>query len=526
MSASESSADLVPTDPALAPELTAHPPTPPAESAPPSAVPGGSRELLALAAPLILSQSFMTVQVFVDTLLLSWHNKDEMTASFPAVMWYWLFFGVLSVTAGYTSTFVAQYTGAGRPHRVGPAVWQGVHFAVVVGLVFLVVVPLAPWLISLGKHPPEIQRLEVIYLQCLSCAALPMLVMGAINGFFSGRGKTWTVLQIEAFGTAVNIVLAFVWVFGEAGITFRDVDGNVTFRIPGVPGAPEGGIAGAGWATVCGSWAAALFALFLFLSPRNRAAFDTLRGWKPERELFGRLMKYGGPAGMQVFLDVLVFHLFTMFVGRLGAAALGATTLTVRLNMIAFLPMMGLGQAVCILVGQRLGENRPDLAERSTYTGLKWSFGYMCLVAAVYLLLPGVLLEMFRGDTGGEKYAAIAAIVPTLLVCVAVYSIADAVNLTFAFALRGAGDTRFVTAVTFALAWPIMVIPTFLVVTYRDYLREHAAWMGEPVYWSWAFATAHIFAMSVCFWLRFRTGKWKSMRVIEAAPAEADPAKV
>ena len=82
-------------------------------------------------------------------------------------------------------------------------------------------------------------------------------------------------------------------------------------------------------------------------------------------------MKYGGPAGMQVFLDVLVFHLFTQLVGRLGDAALGATTLTVRLNMIAFLPMMGLGQAICILVGQRLGENRPDLAEKSTYTGLQ-----------------------------------------------------------------------------------------------------------------------------------------------------------
>ena len=523
MSASES-ADLVPSDPAISPELTAHPPTPPGPT-PPSAAPGGSRELLALAAPLILSQSFMTVQVFVDTLLLSWFDKDHMTASFPAVMWYWLFFGVLSVTAGYTSTFVAQYTGAGRPHRVGPAVWQGVHFAVIVGLLFLVVVPLAPWLISLGKHEAHIQPLETAYLECLSFAALPMLLMAAVNGFFSGRGKTWTVLKIEAFGTAVNIALAFVLIFGEGGKSFHDAAGAVAFRVPGVAGVPAGGIAGAGWATVAGSWAAALFALCLFLGRQNRTEFDTLRGWKPERELFGRLMKYGGPAGMQVFLDVLVFHLFTLFVGRLGAAALGATTLTVRLNMIAFLPMMGLGQAVCILVGQRLGENRPELAERSTYTGLRWSFGYMCFVAAVYLLLPGVLLGVFKGDTDGEKYAAIAAIVPTLLVCVAVYSVADAVNLTFAFALRGAGDTRFVTAVTFALAWPLMVIPTYLVVAYRDYLREHAAWMGEPVYWSWAFATGHIVAMSVCFGLRFRTGKWKAMRVIEAAPAEAVAAK-
>jgi MATE family multidrug resistance protein len=454
------------------------------------ATPGGSKELLKLALPLIVSQSFMTVQVFVDTVLLSWHDPLEMAASFPAIMWYWLFFGVLQVTAGYTSTFVAQYTGANRPHRVGPAVWQGIHFAVVAGILFLVVAPLSPWLIALGGHSPEMQRLEAIYLKCLAFAALPMLVMGAVNGFFSGRGQTWTVLLIEGVGTAVNIALALLLIFGRWGF-------------------PEMGIEGAGWATVAGSWAAALFALALMLRKKYRAEFNTASGWKPERELFGRLMKYGGPAGMQVFLDVLVFHLFTQLVGRLGDAALGATTLTVRLNMIAFLPMMGLGQAICILVGQRLGENRPDLAEKSTYTGLKWSFGYMCLVAFIYVAIPGLLLTVFEGSKDPALFAEIAKIVPGLLLCVAVFSLADAVNLSFAFALRGAGDTKYVTILTFALAWPLMVIPTALTV-----------WLGGNVYWCWVFATAHIIGMSICFWFRFRGGKWKTMRVIETVAAD------
>ncbi|WP_439629303.1 MATE family efflux transporter [Gemmata sp.] len=457
----------------------------------PTAAPGGSKELLKLALPLVVSQSFMTVQVFVDTVLLSWHDPLEMAASFPAVMWYWLFFGVLQVTAGYTSTFVAQYTGAGRPGRVGPAVWQGIHFAVVAGVLFMAVAPLAPWLISLGDHPAGIQPLEAVYLRCLAFAALPMLVMSAVNGFFSGRGHTWTVLGIEAFGTAVNVALACVLIFGRYGF-------------------PEMGIEGAGWATVVGSWASALLAVGLMLRGRYRAEFGTASGWKPERELFGRLMKYGGPAGAQVFLDVLVFNVFIQLVGRLGDAALGATTLTVRLNMIAFLPMMGLGQAICILVGQRLGENRPELAEQTTYNGLRWMVGYMCVVAAVYLGVPTLLVSVFEGDRDPETFAAIAAVVPTLLIFVAVYSVADAVNLSFAFALRGAGDTKFVTLLTFALAWPLMVIPTAVTV-----------WLGGSVYWCWVFAAAHIIGMSVCFWFRFRSGKWKSMRVIEAAPTTA-----
>jgi MATE family multidrug resistance protein len=451
---------------------------------------GGSRELLTLALPLVVSQGFMTVQVFVDTILLSWHDPREMAASFPAVMWFWLAFGLLQVTAGYVSTFVAQYTGAGRPERVGPAVWQGIHFAALAGLLFLLMVPAGPYLIAIGGHTQALQVLEVTYLRCLCFAALPMLVMAAVNGFFSGRGQTWTVLAIEAAGTAVNVVLALVLIFGRAGF-------------------PELGIAGAGWATVTGSWTSALIAIWLLLRPEFREEFDTLRGWRLERELFGRLMKYGGPAGAQVFLDVLVFHVFVQLVGRLGEAAAGATTLTVRLNMVAFLPMLGLGQAVSILVGQRLGGDRPDLAERSAYTGLKWVFGYMCGVAAVYLLFPGVLVGVFRGDRDPESFAAVAAIVPSLLVCVAVYSLADSINVTFSYALRGAGDTRFVSLLTFMLAWPIMVVPTFAVVR-----------SGGSIYWAWGFATAYIVAMAACFFWRFRTGRWKSMRVIEAAPAD------
>ncbi len=220
----------------------------------------------------------MTVQVFVDTFLLAHHDPREMAASFPAVMWYWLPFGLLQVTAGYVSTFVAQYMGAGRPRRVGPAVWQGIYFATLAGILFLLLVPAAPYMIALGGHTMALQHLEVIYLRCLCFAALPMLVMAAINGFFSGRGKTWTVLVIEAFGTAVNVTLALVLIFGRLGF-------------------PEMGIEGAGLATAIGSAASALLALVLLLRPEYREEFNTLGGWRPERQLFGRLMIYGGPQG-------------------------------------------------------------------------------------------------------------------------------------------------------------------------------------------------------------------------------------
>jgi hypothetical protein len=267
--------------------------------------PGGSRELLVLALPLILSMSFMTVQVAVDRILLSRHDPDEVAAAFPAVMLFWLPFALLQGTASYVATFVAQYTGASRPERVGPAVWQGLYFSLAGGLLFLLMVPAAPFLVGLGGHAPHLQQLEVLYLRYLAFSALPMAVVAAANGFFSGRGDTWTVLGIDALGTGVNAVLAMVLILGVLGF-------------------PEMGIEGAGIATVVGSWTSALFALALLSRKKFRETYGTISGWRLERELFGRLLRFGGPNGIQMFLDVLAFTLFTLFVGRLGAAAMGA----------------------------------------------------------------------------------------------------------------------------------------------------------------------------------------------------------
>jgi MATE family multidrug resistance protein len=453
------------------------------------AAPGGYRELMRLALPLIITNSFWTLQITIDRVLLGHYSSDAVGAAVAAVMLFWTPFAVLQFTTSYASTFVAQYLGAGRPQRVGPVVWQALHFSLLGGLSFLLFVPLARPLAALTGHPHAVEALEATYFAILCFAALPMLVSAATCSFFIGRGSTWTVLLINAVGLSVNSVLAYAWIFGAWGFS-------------------AGGIAGAGWATVAGSSASAVAGLILFLHPRFRDEFRTADGWRLDVALFRRLLKFGLPSGIQVGLDVLAFALFTVFVGQMGSAELTATSVAFTLNVIAVLPALGIGQAVAVLVGRRLGEDRPDLAERSTWTGVKVIVGFMAAMAVLYLGLPDLLASFFRPSDPdkADDWRRVAELVPVLLRFVAVYSLFDGLNFVISSSLKGAGDTRFVTAVMLLLSWPVMVLPTAWVVRH-----------GWGLLWAWTFASAYIIALALIYLVRFLGGRWKTMRVIEPA---------
>jgi MATE family multidrug resistance protein len=186
---------------------------------------------------------------------------------------------------------------------------------------------------------------------------------------------------------------------------------------------------------------------------------------------------------------------------------LAATSITFTLNMFAILPMLGVGQAVEVLVGQRLGEDRPDLAERSTWVGFGAAWLFTLAVALAYVLLPDLLVRPFRSAGHPEEWERVRELVPALLRFVAVYCLFDSVNLVFSFALRGAGDTRFVTRVAVCLSLGVLTLPTWLVVRW-----------GGGLYGAWACASLYIILLAVTFVVRFRHGAWKSMRVIEVAP--------
>lgn len=446
---------------------------------------GGYKEVLVLAAPLILSTGAMAVQEFVDRMFLSWYSPESIAAATPAGI---LHFAILSFFIGiasYVNTFVAQYYGAGRRDRIGPSVWHGVYIALIGGLLNIMLVPLSPALFLFIGHPPEVQVLESIYFRILCFGAVFPIASAALSGFFSGRGKPWPIMIVNTLATALNVVLNYALIFGNWGF-------------------PELGIAGAGISTVISTCFACIILLILILRPAYNRVYATVRGWAPSRELFSRLLRFGLPNGVQFFIDVFGFTVFILLVGRLGTVQLAATNIAFNINALAFMPMLGLGVAVSVLVGQYLGENRVELAERSVYSGAAVSFLYMGGIACAYVTVPGLFVSIFSPHTGQVSFESIREIAVILLRFVAIYSLFDTMNIVFASAVKGAGDTRFVMFLIIAMSSGFLVIPSYLALVI----------FKVGIYGAWIILSLYIILLGFCFLFRFLGGKWKSMRVI------------
>ncbi|HMV36576.1 MAG TPA: MATE family efflux transporter [Turneriella sp.] len=442
--------------------------------------------VLSIAWPLIVANSFWNLQMTIDRLFLAEFSTEAMGAAVAVMGVFWTPMALLQQTASYVTTFVAQYFGAGRKDMIGPAVWQSLWVSALGGFLFLLLIPATTAIFSAMGHAPSMQQLEGDYFVAMCFSALPTAIVAATSGYFTGLGRTQVIMQINGVGLVANAVLDYFMILGKGGF-------------------PEMGIAGAGYATAIGTALAALYGLWLVFSDRERREYGMNSGWRWNRELMARFIRFGVPSGMQWALEGLAFSIFLIFIGRMvdGNAALSASSIVVTVMMLSILPALGMAQAAAVLVGQYLGEKRPADAEAAVWSGWQVAVLYIMAVGLTFVLVPGFYLGWFENKKDPELWQKVMQMAPYLLIFVAIFTTADSINLIFSFALKGAGDTRFVTIVAFLLPWPLMVLPTYL-------LKDQPG----AVYLAWGAGTVFSLTQATIFWRRFVGGKWKRMSVI------------
>ncbi len=443
-------------------------------------------ELLKLAWPLIIANGFWNLQLTIDRVFLGSFSTEALGASMAVMSVFWTPMALLQQTGSYATTFVSQFLGSKNESMIGPSLWQSIYLSLLGGALFLTLIFFSNSFFKFVGHSMAVQRLEVEYFNIICFAALPMALVASFSGYFAGIAKTKLVMWVNGAGLVVNVILDYAFIFGKLGFKAY-------------------GIAGAGYATVVASFCSAIFAFGLIIFSKDSLRFRLLKSYRLNRNLMSKYLKYALPSGLQWSLEGLAFSVFLILIGRFtnGEAALASSSIAVTVMMLSVMPAIGVAQSVMVKVGYHLGKGEPQAARSYTWAGVQISALYMCFAGLSFLIFPDIYTGWFKSAGNPVLWGQVATIAPNLLMLVGVFTAFDSIYLNLSFALKGAGDTKFVSLVALFAPWPLMVIPTYLVES-----------QANAIYLAWAFATAYIIITTLIIYARFQGGKWMKMSVI------------
>ncbi|MEM7474665.1 MAG: MATE family efflux transporter [Planctomycetota bacterium] len=448
--------------------------------------PGGPGALLAIALPLMLSAGFVSVTLFTDRTLLYWHSEKSVSAAMGGGTLYWSIICLPMGMLGYISTFVSQYRGAGKESRIGVAYQHALALAWSVVPVLVVSIWLADDFYRWSGHEQSLLDLEASYLRILLIGGIGVLFYSVQSGLLTGHGRTGTVLAIDGVAALVNLGLDFVLIFGWGPI-------------------PEMGLDGAAIATTASFWIKIPIAAWVLRrdkTVRDQYQVGTWHAW--EWDTIRRLFVYGGPAGLQMLAEAGCFSVILLQVGKLGELEMAAATLALGLNVLAFVPMIGLGIGLGVLVGQRLTEGRLDLAKKTVRTAIGVTVAYTAFFAALLGLAPELMISVYAWGTEPERFEQMRSMLLPLLRVIAIYCVLDGLQVVFVGAIKGAGDTLFVLLATILIS----ISAVFIGILCQEYI-------GASLMLWWYVVAGWIAVMGITFGARYLSGRWETKRVIE-----------
>ena len=137
---------------------------------------------------------------------------------------------------------------------------------------------------------------------------------------------------------------------------------------------------------------------------------------------------------------------------------------------------------------------------------MKIGIGYIVFTGLTFVFFPGFYIHIFDNNAAATvPFEELMKTTRILLLMLAIWGVADASALILSGALKGAGDTHFVMYFQSAVAWGVLVVGQLVIVV----------WLELNIYVSWAWTLVYIIILGVGFLLRFRSGRWKRIDLLD-----------
>jgi multidrug resistance protein, MATE family len=446
---------------------------------------GSIQELLPIAIPIVFSQAVDMAMIFCDRFFLAQLGKEELAATLSGGVLNYMVCTLLYGTLGQITSLVAQYRSANEMEKGIKTIHQALLLCLFLTPIFyLVGIFFAPTLLSLFNHEQRLLDRELTYFNILSLTVITTSFRIIFANFYIGIGKTKIVSLASFVGVIINIPLTYVLVFGELGF-------------------PKLGIAGAALGTVISSLIPIIILLINFYSRYMRVNYQTSISFRFDFELLSRLVRYGFPSGFEMLVNVSGFFFFTMTLYSYSGVVAAATTIVLNWDMVCFIPMLGISQAVGGQVGKYLGEKRKDLALSSAWSALQLGWIYSISITFVYFTLNEFLVTVFDIPEVESK-KELLYYGTTLLKISCLYFFFDVNYSILGGILKGSGDTVWPMLTSNTIMWTMAT----LVYTFKSKLQM------TPIQ-AWFCLTAMVTALGIIYMIRFLRKKWLNRLMIE-----------
>jgi MATE family multidrug resistance protein len=291
---------------------------------------------------------------------------------------------------------------------------------------------------ALFKIPPLISAQAVTYLRIATWSIWPVLLFTSCRQYLQALNQAVYPMLIVIFANLINALANWVLVLGHLGF-------------------PRLGVSGAAIATLIsrGAMFAGILA-YLLIFERARTRERSLAG-EPRKTISRKLsvskllqvIQLGIPAATQTLFEVGVFAAATLIVGRLGAATLGAHQIVLQIASTTFMIPLGLSSAAAVLVARNMGASNPEGAIKFGWMSLRLSTLMMAGIGLMLYLTARPLMMIFTRDPSVIEIGA------SLLLIVAIFQIADGLQVVGNGVLRGIGNTRTSMIANFVGHWMI-----------------------------------------------------------------------
>ncbi len=439
------------------------------------------RGIVLLTWPIVAGAFLNWVMGVADIKMVGYLGADAIAAVGTSRGAIFTLMAVIFAVATGTQVLVARYTGEGRPDRVANVTRQAIILSLIFGVLM---VPLGLWLSApllskLGAQE-SVLAAGTIYMHAYFWGSVALMLNFMISSALNGAGDTLTPLFLLIGINVAHIALEWTLIFGPGPF-------------------PALGVAGAAWAVVISRSVAALIMLWIVTCGRFAVRVRLRASWRIDLSTWGKMFYIGIPSSIQGFARNMSYLLLLWVLNHTegGMSAVAGYTICGQIQMVGVMVGLSLMSAAMTAVGQNLGAENPERAERSCWTVVRISAVAAVFMAATFILLGRPLIGFFTQDPEAIHWGYVSLVILSSVLPFVT------VGMAFSGALRGAGDTL-------SPLWATLICTTGIgpVVAYVLAIGlkvgPTGAWFGLAVG-----IVLQVFVVGAIF----KRGKWKTIKL-------------